>query len=222
VTASQEAWRSVRRYLNGHRAKLAKLAQGLYEPEMAVPDTPLLTRADWMPSEPALLEDVALRWEDGSQITIDGTEPEARPQFPLRTADYFYDRYTAAIRYLEAPSLFENRPSDRLLQIDWDRSRHGTLVFGPAAYFDKLDICETLGHEFAAVFLKQEADTEHASEMGWRHLPFRHSRRPRRPFLPSRHSRYHNAHLDPRPRWRGQVPHALARSDQSRHRRRSV
>ena len=123
MTASQEAWRSVRRYLNGHRAQLAKLAESLYEPEVVVPGTSLLTHPDWMPAEPALLEDVALRWENGSQVTIDGTEPEARAQFPLRTADYFYDRYTAAIRYLEAPSLFENRPSYRLLQIDWDHLR---------------------------------------------------------------------------------------------------
>jgi hypothetical protein len=168
VTASQNAWRSVRRYLNGHRAQLAKRAEGLYDPEMVVPDTSLLTRADWMAPEPALLEDVALRWDDGIQISIDGTEPEARAQFPLRTSEYFYDRYTAAIRYLEAPSLFENRPSYRLLQVDWDHSQQGALVFGFAAYFDKLDICETLGHEFAAVCLKKEADTWRAPEIGWR------------------------------------------------------
>jgi hypothetical protein len=170
VSDSQDAWRSVRRYLNGHRAQLAKLAESLYEPDMVIPNTSLLSRADWMPAQPALLEDVALRWTDGTEVTIDGTEPEARAQFPLRTSDYFYDRYTAAIRYLEAPSLFENRPSYRMLEIDWDHSQRGTLVFGSAAYFDKLDICEALGHEFAAAALK---DTEDSSEIGWRHLPFR-------------------------------------------------
>ena len=170
MTASQEAWRSVRRYLNGHRAQLAKLAESLYEPEMVVPGTSLLTHPDWMPAEPALLEDVTLRWENRSQVTIEGTEPEARAQLPRGPRSTFTTGTRLRSRYLEAPSLFENRPSYRLLQIDWDHPRRGSLVFGPAAYFDKLDICETLGHEFAAAALK---DAGHPVDIGWRHLPFR-------------------------------------------------
>jgi len=173
VTNSQHEWRSVRRYLNAHRAQLAKIAAGLYHPEMVVPNTSLLTRPDLMPSEPAPLEDIELRWESAPPVSIDGTEPEARAQFPLRTPDYFYDRYTAAIRYLEAPTLFENRPSYRLTQVCWDGPRQGALAFGSAAYFDKLDISEALGHEFAAVCLTQQGNSEQAKQIGWRDLPFR-------------------------------------------------
>jgi hypothetical protein len=173
IAASQDEWRSVRRHLNGNRAHLADIAAGLYHPEVRVPDTSLLAHADWMPSAPTPLEYVALRWETGTSVTIDGTEPEARAHFPLRTSDYYYDRYTAAIRYLEAPTLFENRPSYRLLQVGWNQSSGGELVFGPAAYFDKLDICETLGHEFAAAWLTHESDASQTAAIGWRHLPLR-------------------------------------------------
>jgi hypothetical protein len=174
VGASQDEWRSVRRFLNGHRAQLADVAAYLYQPEMRIPDTSLLARHDWMPSRPVPLEHVALRWDaDAPPLAIDGTELAARALFPLRTPEYPYDRYTAAIRYLEAPTLFENRPSYRLLDVIWDDSGRGDLSFGAAAYFDKLDVCETLGHEFAAAWLKRNDDPGQAPDIGWRHLPFR-------------------------------------------------
>ena len=55
----------------------------------------------------------------------------------------------------------------------WGESGQRTFAFGPAAYFDKLDISETLGHEFAAARLKQRTDSDRAGQIGWRHLPFR-------------------------------------------------
>jgi hypothetical protein len=42
-----------------------------------VVQTSLLTHLEWMPAEPALLEDVRHPRENGNQVTIEGTEPEA-------------------------------------------------------------------------------------------------------------------------------------------------
>ena len=77
-----------------------------------------------------------------------GAEPETRKLRPLRVPGQQFDRYTSAVRYLDPPSLFENRPSYRLLSLAW-AGRTGAMRFGLAAYFDKLDISEAIGHEIA-------------------------------------------------------------------------
>jgi hypothetical protein len=74
-------------------------------------------------------------------------EPETLSLRPLRAPGAHFDCYTSAIKHLGPPQLFESRPSYRLLG--------GTLAdkklrFGLAAYFDKLDVSEALGHEMAA------------------------------------------------------------------------
>jgi hypothetical protein len=56
-----------------------------------------------------------------------------------------FDRYTSAIRDLDRPALFENKPCYRLLELDSHR-----MTFGLAGYFDKLDLAEALAHEVAA------------------------------------------------------------------------
>jgi hypothetical protein len=160
--------------LNHHRAQLAEAAACLYQDEMRIAGTSLLALPEWLPSEPVPLEQVELLWEPAVQpCTIDGSEPEARAQCPLRTAGHAYDRYTSAIRYLEAPSLFQNRPSYRLVDLVWEPTGSGRLAFGLAAYFDKLDISETLGHEFAAAWLAADHSGVQPPEVRWRDLPFR-------------------------------------------------
>ena len=173
VVISQNEWRFVRRYLNRHRSTLAGIAARLYQPEMRLEGTPLLARPGWIAARPIRLDQITLRWVDGPQpAAIDGTEPEARLTCPLRTQDYRYERYTSAIRYLDSPALFENRPSYRLLDLLWSGDS-GRMSFGLATYFDKLDISEALGHEFAEVWLKlTEADSQ-VSDVQWKRLPLR-------------------------------------------------
>ncbi len=79
---------------------------------------------------------------------VTGTEPETRKLRPLRVPGQQFDRYTSAIRYLDPPSLFENRPSYRLHGLAW-ADGSGAMRFSLATYFDKLDISEALGHEIA-------------------------------------------------------------------------
>jgi transcriptional regulator with XRE-family HTH domain len=179
VYVSQQQWRSVRRYLNHHRAELARAATGLYQPAIRLRNTPLLARADWIPQDPIRLENIDLEWLEGPHsVAVDGSEPEAHAQLPLRTPSYRYDRYTSAIRYVEPPTLFENRASYRLLDLSWTDSGRGRMVFGLATYFEKLDISEAVGHEFAALWLRHGHTTRDPAEIGrgrkyWGQLPFR-------------------------------------------------
>ncbi|MGH3913146.1 MAG: hypothetical protein ACRDTC_07020 [Pseudonocardiaceae bacterium] len=49
-------------------------------------------------------------------------------------------------------ALFESRPSYRLLDA---RLASRRLEFGLGAYFDKIDVCEALGHEMVAVCMAE-------------------------------------------------------------------
>ncbi|SEP51257.1 helix-turn-helix domain-containing protein [Amycolatopsis saalfeldensis] len=119
VAVSQEEWRRSRRELNSRRRELAETAATLYRPEARIGKAPFMARREWMPPAPVRLEDINLAWSDGRiPITVAGTEPEAERALPLRAPGRRFDRYTSAIRYLDPPSLFENRPSYRLLGVD--------------------------------------------------------------------------------------------------------
>ncbi|MEY9843057.1 transcriptional regulator with XRE-family HTH domain [Streptacidiphilus sp. BW17] len=151
VRASQDAWRAVRRRLNTDRAVLADAAVQLYDPDLRVESTALLASPAWLAPEPVPLERVSLRWDSAPVAPIlDGTAHEGLATRPLRLPDQRFDRYTLAVRYLDSPTLFENRPSYRLTGVRWDDDGTGELRFSLATYFDKLDLCEGIGHEFAA------------------------------------------------------------------------
>jgi Helix-turn-helix domain len=167
VAASQQAWRAVRSYLIRHRTRLAKQAVRLYEPAWRLTHTPALALPGWLPSHPVPIEAVMLEWvPQPPRPTVTGHEAELRPVLPLRKPGHAFRQYTSAIRYLSPPSLFENRPSYRLLDVSWEPSGRGTLQFGLATFFDKLDVSEALSHEFAAAMMED-------APPAWRQLPFR-------------------------------------------------
>jgi transcriptional regulator with XRE-family HTH domain len=167
VVRSQDQWRAVRRYLNHHRSDLARLAATLYPAEFRLAGTPLIAPRSWLPGEPVDLAGIDLTWvADAPPARVTGTEPETQPVRPLRVPGQQYDRYTSAVRYLDPPSMFENRPSYRLLGLAWDR-HGGAMQFGVATYFDKLDVSEAVGHELA------QACQRHERAVTLRDLPFR-------------------------------------------------
>jgi transcriptional regulator with XRE-family HTH domain len=151
VAASQRTWRRTRHYLNRHRAELARAAARLYEPQLCIAPTTLISAPGWLPAAPIDLADIQLEWVDqASPPVIGGAVEQAQALCPLWAPGQRYDRYTTAIRYLDPPSLFENRQSYRLLEVAWsDQRRAGRLAFSIATYFDKLDLAEALGHELA-------------------------------------------------------------------------
>jgi transcriptional regulator with XRE-family HTH domain len=167
VWSDQSDWRAVRRYLNQHRSALAGLAAGLYPREWRIRRTALIAPPSWLPTGPVDLGRVAMTWvPDAPGVQVTGGEPESRVLRPLRAPGRQYERYTVAVRYLDPPKLFENRPSYRLLGLAWARDA-GAMRFGLGTYFDKLDISEAIGHEIA------EARSRRAGEVTGRDLPFR-------------------------------------------------
>jgi len=151
VAESQEDWCTVRRYLSKHGVQLANRAVMLYDPAWQLGHTPTLTLSSWLPSRPVPIDAVTLEWvADAPRPVITGQEAELRPVLPLRTPRQAFPQYTSAIRYLSPPSLFENRPSYRLLHVSCKSSGQVTLQLGLATFFDKLDVAEALSHELAA------------------------------------------------------------------------
>ena len=67
VLASQDGWRSARRYLNHHRSDLAQAASRLYPPEVQVTGTPLIAAPSWLPAEPVDLGAIDMAWVPGSR-----------------------------------------------------------------------------------------------------------------------------------------------------------
>lgn len=165
VEADQERWKSTRAYLIDNGIQLAAKASALYDyPPLTSPALALSTPL-WTPHRPIPLTDVKLTWNPSPPAPkITGEEPEARTALPLRAPGHAFSRYSAAIRYLRPPTLFENRHSYRLLAADLTGpSPH--LEFGLSTFFDKLDVAEPLAHEAAAA--------EQQSHLGWPSLPFR-------------------------------------------------
>ena len=169
TVTSQLAWRNERRWLNRHRCELARFAVALYPADLHVPRSPLIAPPAWQLTEPVELGSVDLALDENPQtMEVDGAEPESEPVRPLRTVGEHFDRYTTAIRHLDPPTLFESRPSYRLLA----GSPGEGLTFGMAAYFDKLDVSEAVGHELAAVAMSLGTVPVVPAEVVGR-LPFR-------------------------------------------------
>ncbi|MGH3710338.1 MAG: helix-turn-helix domain-containing protein [Pseudonocardiaceae bacterium] len=171
VAVDQARWRQERRWLNAHRSELARLAVQLYPAEHRVPETTLIAGAGWIPDGPVELRSLRLTLDEQPHpVAIDGSEAQTLPTRPLCAPGLWFDRYTSAVRHLDPPRLFESRPSYRLLG---DPLGAGPLHFGLAAYFDKLDVSEALGHELAIACLRKHNGVPNTADPLRDQLPFR-------------------------------------------------
>ncbi|HEX6525982.1 MAG TPA: hypothetical protein VF070_39110 [Streptosporangiaceae bacterium] len=136
-----EQWLGARRYLNEHRYELTLAARALYPHDLRVAGTPLLARPEWLPDEPVALDQVALtlREEAGDGV------PESSNAGPATLS------YAEVMAELNRPALFENRVCYRLLDVT---GKH--LMFGVGRYFDLINTCEAVAHEFVAATLRGE------------------------------------------------------------------
>jgi transcriptional regulator with XRE-family HTH domain len=170
VIESQQQWLRVRRAVNTHHLRLAQAAAQLYPETWRLDTTGLITRPDWLWKQPVPLEAISLSYEPNAAAPIlDGTGDATAQLRPLRTAEHRYQRYSAAIRDVAQPRLFENRPSWRLLDVSLTETA-GTLHFGDANYFDAMDTCEALAHEMALHHITPDATV---ASPRWSGLRFR-------------------------------------------------
>jgi transcriptional regulator with XRE-family HTH domain len=169
VAASQERWRRTRHALNRSRGDLAKLAARCYRPDVRIDDLSFMALPHWMPDAPIPLDNIRLDWtNEPSTVAVTGGEPEASAVLPLRAPGRRFARYTAAIKYIDPPKLFENRTSYRLLDVDLRRDPHMRFALG--TYFDKLDLSEAVAHELA---IANAADAYSSEPPAWDALPLR-------------------------------------------------
>jgi hypothetical protein len=159
VLSSQEHWRAVRGFLNSRRHELSLAAQHLYPPSWRAAGTPLLAQPGWLPARPVPLDQVALSWQAGPGSrapAADGTGPDAVGVLPLRGDGSRFGSYAGALEELSRPGIFEDRSCYRLLDA---RPAPGgaELGFGPGRYFDLVNTCEAVAHEYAAAALARSA-----------------------------------------------------------------
>ena len=131
-------WSEVRARLRARRYELAVRAVEEFPDVPKVAGTPLLTDPAWVPDAPIPLS--ALDITMAGAPAVDLPHASGHPDFPT---------YSAAMAALDAPTVFENRPTWRLL----DAALTGPeprLVFGDGMYFDSIDTGEAAAHEYAA------------------------------------------------------------------------
>ncbi|MQS11201.1 transcriptional regulator [Streptomyces kaniharaensis] len=151
---NREQWQRVRSHLNHQRFALTGRLLTESTPEHLISGTPVLARRHWIPEQPVPLECVRLYWQpDTPAADLDGGEPELDHIRPRRDDGTTHRRYADAVRDLAKPKLFENRSCYRLLAVE--PSADGpALTFGRGQYFDVINICEAVAHEYAAAVLE--------------------------------------------------------------------
>jgi transcriptional regulator with XRE-family HTH domain len=170
VAQSQERWLWERRQITVHHTALTEVAARLYPREHRVGELALIARPGWILAEPVDLTEVGISLTpDVPPPLLDGTEDASSGVRPLRAGGSRYHRYSRAIRDLARPTLFENRPSWRLVGAGFTRSG-GALAFGQMMYFDAMDTCEAIAHEAAAVHV---VNGDMVRAPTWRGLNFR-------------------------------------------------
>lgn len=128
-------WHEVRAHLRTHRYDLAAGFPA------ALAGTPLLSRPPWLPRAPIPLRALDIAWQPASGWDL-----------PAASGDPAYPSYSAAMAALDAPTVFENRPTWRLLDADL-AGPTPRLTFGDGRYFDSIDTGEAAAHEYTAARL---------------------------------------------------------------------
>jgi hypothetical protein len=192
VARSQRDWLSARGFLNRHRHELSLAAQHLYPASLRAAGTPLLAGPGWLPAGPVPLDQVALSWQaqswqaqswqtqswqasSGSRAPVaDGTGLDFAGVLPLREDGSRFGSYADALGVLSRPGIFEDRSCYRLLDAR-ALPAGARLGFGPGRYFDLVNTCEAVAHEYAAAVLARggTADGNTASDPVLDELPVR-------------------------------------------------
>lgn len=167
---SQRLWREARRYLNQHRYDLTRTSVRLHAELPQVRPAGLLVRQNWLAADPVPLDRITLDLRPDAQPTqITGSEPESSLVRPLRSDGSRFPTYAEALATLDRPTLFEDRTSYRLLQLEQTADGTLRLLFGLGSYLDVINVSEAVAHELALASMRQR-DTVTGDKLPFRSL----------------------------------------------------
>ncbi|MCW2935922.1 MAG: transcriptional regulator [Actinomycetia bacterium] len=148
-SASELEWLRGREYLRENRHELGVSAADGYPSAARVAGTPLLAAPGWIPAAPVPLGDISIALSRADFSPRHNTVAHAAPENSGGTR---YASYSEAMRALDAPAVFENRPLYRLTGADLAGERP-RLEFGRGRYFEAIDVGTAAAHEYAAARL---------------------------------------------------------------------
>ncbi|MEV0363435.1 hypothetical protein [Nocardia fusca] len=148
LTPSERAWMDTRSYIREHRSALDAAAAQSYPALRRVADSTLLAREEWIPTTAIWLEEVGTAMEVSPVSEAAGIEPTLSSALPVRQTGDPYMSYAEAVGELVAPTVFENRPTFRLVHADLT-AENPSMRFGLGSYFDSINVGEAAAHEFA-------------------------------------------------------------------------
>ena len=163
-TPSEAAWLRVNAYYQSERHELAVRAAAGYPAGLRVAGTPLLAPAAWRLTAPVPLDGIRLEFRpDEPRPDVPDLAALAPPALPRRADGSRYPRYSHVVAELAAPSVFENRPTYRLIEADLAGPGGPRLAFGRGRFFDSVDAGGAAGHEYAAAQLAGIAGRDDAA-----------------------------------------------------------
>jgi hypothetical protein len=169
-TPSEELWLQVAGFLNRDRYGLAVRAAAGYPAEFRVAGTPLLAPPAWRLPAPVPLDDLRLEFRpEEPPPDVPDLAVLAPYALPERADGTRYGRYSDVVAALTPPSVFENRPTYRLVQADLASADGGAgprLVFGRGRFFDGIDTGGAAGHEYAAAVMAGEIACPYRAALG--------------------------------------------------------
>jgi len=153
-TASEAEWLRINAYCQRERHVLAVRAAAGYPPGLRLAGTPLLAPPAWRLPVPVALDSVRLEFRpDAARPDVPDLAALVPAALPTRGDGSRYRRFSDVIAELAAPSVFENRPTYRLIEADLAGPDGPRLAFGRGRFFDGVDTGGAAAHEYAAAQL---------------------------------------------------------------------
>jgi hypothetical protein len=157
-TPSEAEWLRVNAYGQRERRELAARAAAGYPPGLRLAGTPLLATPAWRLPAPVPLDCIRLEFRpDAPRPDVPDLAALVPAALPRRGDGSRYRRFSDVIAELAAPSVFENRPTYRLIEADLAGPGGPRLAFGRGRFFDGVDTGGAAAHEYAAARLAETA-----------------------------------------------------------------
>ena len=157
-TPSEAEWLRVNAYCQRERHELAVRAAAGYPPGLRLAGTPLLAPPAWRLPAPVPLDGVRLEFRpDAPRPDVPDLAALVPAALPTRGDGSRYRRFSDVIAELAAPSVFENRPTYRLIEADLAGPGGPRLAFGRGRFFDTVDTAGAAAHAYAAARLAEAA-----------------------------------------------------------------